>query len=225
MTDSENAAEHSEPKQKIHEEMRARLVDYATAEALGKNAEEEYPDVADYLDATPELRDELEELRSLVAAVYAGEIEAAPAYPEPDLSFLETDQVATEAADSRWHWTEHGQMMIEFTEALLDLLRPPALAGAMRGQLLYTYEVEEMAERGIDVRVEVFSEGAEQETVTVSVTVDVRDAEPLAQGGSEVSLHAEDQTWSGETDDAGYVEFAHVPLSAVPDLRIEVTPA
>lgn len=222
MTGSDNAGQQA-PEQR-REQMRERLADYAAAEAVGREPAKVYPDVADYLDDHPELRDELDELRALILPAYANDVEPAPSYPDPDLSFLEAKKEASNLERS-WHWNDGGQLIIQLTEALLDLLRPPSFAGATRGQLLYTYDVTAAAERNIDVRIEIFGEDATEEKVTICVTVDVHDADPLAQAGSQVTLRAGETTWTGETDDAGYVEFEGIPLSAVSNLHIEVTPA
>lgn len=223
MTDSDTAGEQGTPEQ-LREQIRERLADYAAAEALGKEPSDVYPDVADYLDDHPELRDELNELRALILPTYTNEQAPAPAYPTPDLSFLDSKQDATDT-DHLWHWNNEGQVLIQLKEALLDLLRPPSFAGATRGQLLYTYDVAAAGERDVDMRIEVFNEEATEETVTVCVTVDVHDADPLAQAGSHVTLRSGEETWAGETDDAGYVEFEGIPLTAIPNLHIVVTPA
>lgn len=222
MTDRDNAGEQDTHKQ-LHEQMRKRLADYATAEALGQEPSEVYPDVADYLDEHSELRDELDELRALILPAYTNDVEPAPTYPEPDLSFLEAN-TETSDVDQVWHWKEEGQLLIHLTEALLDVLRPPSFAGATRGQLLYSYDVALTGERDIDVQIEIFSEDATEEAVTVCVTVDVQYAEPLSQAGSRVALRTDETTWTGETDEAGYVEFSGIPRAAIANLHIEVTP-
>ena len=54
--------------------------------------------------------------------------------------------------------------------------------------------------------------------------VEVPSRDPLDQAGSQVSLHAGDASWHGETDEVGSVDFAPVPLETLPQLRLEISP-
>jgi hypothetical protein len=207
-----NAHGSGQPGSTCHT-VRDRLPAYVTAEALGQQAAA--PDVAIHLAGCASCRAELDELRELLIDAYTGAVEPAPRYPQPDLAFLPT---RTAAASQPWHFDEWGRLIISFSQTLLDSLRPPALVGAARGQMLYSYTLKPQA--ALDVSIEVFAANAGHGFVHVNV--EALDREPFDQAPSEVTLHAADTTWHGTTDQTGCVAFEAVPLTALPNLRIEI---
>ncbi|MDQ4077424.1 MAG: hypothetical protein M3220_14405 [Chloroflexota bacterium] len=204
-----------------HEAMRELLPDYATVEACGNDPAAQYPEMAAHLETCEACRDELEELLELLIPAYTGQVDPAPSYPTPNLSFLKKDKSAPTPAKP-WLVDEMGRLWIRFSQTLLDTLRPPSLAGAMRGQLLYTYELEPGSVPDLDVGIEIFAEENSDNTATINVIVDDQRRDPLDQSGITVTLHAAGTTWQEETDEAGCAMFEGVPRSVLAKLEVEV---
>lgn len=209
-----------------HETFRERLPEYATTLVLGGPGERSAPDIAAHVAGCATCRDELEELLALTHAAYAGEIAPATTYPVPDLSFLprSTPMFVPEVSPPRREWwiDEARRLVVQFSQALLDLLRPPTLAGATRGRLLYHYTQAPGTVADLDLTIEVFLEGSDPALARVSVCVEASGRDPLDQAGAVVTLHAVGLSRSGVTDETGGVDFATVPLAALPDLRVTV---
>lgn len=115
-------------------------------------------------------------------------------------------------------------MVIEFSQTLLDALRQPSLAGAVRGSLLLRYMREPVSESEPGVTIEVTAEDESAGAGRVCVCVELADRNPFDQGGSQVRLEVGSTTWRGETDETGSVDFSPVPLDLLPGLRVEITP-
>lgn len=116
------------------------------------------------------------------------------------------------------------RLVIHFSQALLAEVRQQPLAGAPRGQLIYRYTQEPGSLHDLDVSVEVYAEDAAHRHGRVRVGVDDASRDPLDQRGSLVTLYLGQATWQAETDEAGCVDFAPVPLEQLPSLRVEITP-
>ena len=203
--------------------VRELLPEYATAEALGQAPEDLYPGVAAHLSRCLMCRAELNELRELILAAYTGRIEPAAAYPEADLSFLPRREPAAQAPEQAWRIDDLGRLVVSFSQALLSALRQPALAGAARGALLYTYALGPAALPDREVRIEVFVEDAGRDLGFVRVGVEHLSRDPLDQPPNQVVLRAGDVAWHGETDESGYAAFESVPLALLPQLEVEIT--
>jgi hypothetical protein len=206
----------------MHETLRALLPLHATTVALGGAQPAAWPDLEQYLAACPACRAELEELSELTSAAYSDQITPAPAYPDPDLTFLPAAQAR--AHKRPWLLDEMGRLVVELSEALLKTLASPALAGAMRGQFLYRYVQDPGSVEDLEVTIEVFAEDTNQERGRVRVAVDIPSRDPLDQSGSRVVVRADEQAWQGETDESGCVDFTPIPLAALPRLRVEIAP-
>ena len=216
--DRRGSAEHA------HQAIRDMLPDYATAAALGNPPETTYPDVAVHLRHCDACRSMLDELLELTVAAYAGEVAAAPTYPQIDLSFLRPATPPPRARAGPWRIDEAGRLVVEFSEALLAALKQPSFVGATRGQLLYRYAQEPGSVEDLDLTIEVFADAAARGMARVCVGVDLPSRDPLDQAGSEVVLRAGDASWREATDESGCADFAGVPLAAIPMLRVEVAP-
>jgi hypothetical protein len=225
MANTDVNADRSALSEQEHEQVREFLPLYATVAALERDPQLVYPTIAAHLQCCLACRDELAELQELTLAAYTGQVAPAPAYPRADLSFLPAPAVPPPKARGQpWRLDELGRLVIQFSAALLETLRPPTLAGASRGQLLYSYTQEHGSIKNLDARIEVFAMHGAPGRGLVRVVVDVPGRNPFDQGGSLVVLRADDQEWRGETDESGQVDFAAVPLAAVPLLRIEIAP-
>ena len=222
--------EPGEARERAHQAILDRLPEYATAAALGTPPEDRYPDVAAHLAGCAACRAELEELLALTVPAYAGEVEAAPTYPRPDLSFLGAPAGrpgavrAPHQPEQSWLLDAAGRLVIAFSQGLLDRLRQPALAGAARGRLLYRYAREAGAADDLEVTIEVFAEDPARDLGRVRVCVEAAGRDPLDQAGNRVELRAGSLACHGETDETGEVAFPALPLAALPGLRVEIAP-
>jgi hypothetical protein len=114
--------------------------------------------------------------------------------------------------------------VVRFSAAMLEGLRPRALVGAMRGQLVLRYVQDPATTADLGVTIEVYAEDLARTVGRVRVGVDVPGRDPLDMAGSRVVLRTDRDEWQAETDETGGVDFAPVPLAALPSLRVEITP-
>jgi hypothetical protein len=201
-----------------------RLPEYAAALALGLAPAEQYADIAAHLRECAACQADLDDLLEVIEPAYAEGLEPAGIYPPPRLWFLEDTVEQTIMPGRPWR-LDAGRLLIAFSDKLLATLRQPALAGAARGRLLYRYIQEPGSVADLDVAIEVYAEDAAQHQGRVRVSVDVPSRGPLDQVGSRVVLHAGEVQLQGETDESGAIDFAPVPLAALPQLRVEIIPS
>ncbi|MBV9788720.1 MAG: hypothetical protein JOZ51_11130 [Chloroflexi bacterium] len=213
MTKRDIQSHRSEQPDPLCDSVQTLLPGYVTAEALGQHTSRSYRDVAAHLHTCAHCREALDELRALTIDAYNGVVAPAPSYPQPNLAFLS----AQPAAAQPWRIDEWGRLIVVFSQALLDSLRPPALAGAARGQLLYSYTLQPP---GLDVQIDVFATGAQ--IGFVRINVESLDRDPLDQTPSQVVARAAGATWHGTTDESGCIAFDAVPLADLPHLTIEI---
>lgn len=216
-------AESDEAKRAGKHPTRDELPDYATAAALGQDPQVAYPEVTAHLASCASCREELEELQMLLTPAYTNQVQPTPTYPQVNLAFL-GPRVSAALPSKAWSVDEAGRLLLRFSQSLLDLLRPPTLVGATRGQLLYCYVQEPGAWNDAEVQVEIHAEGLDSETATVRVMVDMPGRTPFEQGGSQVALRVGQASWHGETDQVGSVEFAAIPQALLPQLEVEISP-
>lgn len=208
-----------------HDALREFLPSYATEEVCGNDPQAAYPQVAAHLLSCVACDEELEELLELMVPAYLGHIPAAPSYAQADLSFLKPQQRLATTASKPGIIEEVQRLLIIFSDSLLDMLKQPSLAGAMRGQLLYSYAVESEQRPQMNCQIDIFTEDAAGKQAKVEVMVEVPTRDPFEQAGCQVMMYTNDRRWQAETDEAGTVEFDDVPLALLPHLRIEVTPS
>ena len=202
-----------------HEAIRERLPEYATIAALGREPATAFPDVAAHLALCADCREHLDELLALTVSAYAGEVVPAPRSTEPDLGFLHPVECVHEQS---WWIDEAQRVVIDFSQALLDSLRPSLLVGATRGQLLYRYEQAPGSLPDLELAIEVFEDDGDQQSGWVRVSVEVPSCDPLDQPPTAVGLHARDLIRTGTTDETGTVDFTAIPLVVLPTLRVTV---
>jgi hypothetical protein len=215
-----SSGQHSSTCSQIHDLLPA----YVTAEALGQQPQAVDPDVAAHIALCPHCHAELAELRELTFAAYTGRIEPASSYPQPDLSYLPTPGALPSANQQPWRLDELGRLIISFSQALLDSLRPPSLIGAARGQLLYSYAFEPRVLPNLQVSIDILAEDSTRGLGFVRVNVEALNHDPFEQTPRSIVLRTDEQTWQDYTDATGCVAFNAVPLAALPRLSIEITP-
>lgn len=220
MTKRDIKSHLSEQSDPLCANVQALFPAYVTAEALGQRPSRSYRDVAAHLNQCASCREALDTLRELTIDAYSGLVEPARSYPQPELSFLPA-QAPAPAAAQPWRIDEWGRLIVSFSQALLDSLRPPALAGASRGQLLYSYTLQPPTLPGFDVNIDVFATSAQLGFVRINV--ESLDRDPFDQAPSQVVARAADATWQGVTDATGCIAFEAVPLADLPHLTIEIT--
>ena len=224
MKDHDQILDPARSREDAHQAIRELLPIYAMEAALGGVPEIRYADVAAHLARCATCRADLDELQELTNLAYTGQIEAARYYPPVDLSFMHLPAAPLNSPQQSWLIDALGHLIVVFSDALLKALRQPTLAGATRGQLLYRYVQEPGSVQDLDVTIEAFVEDAASRLGRIRVGVDVPSRGPFDQAGSQVVLHAGETTWQDETDEVGCVDFAPIPLEALPQLRVEVIP-
>jgi len=219
MGEREDSSAHSSHS----EEIRAALPGYAAAIALGQAPQTRYPHVAACLKSCSTCRAELEALLDLVMPAYAGQVVPIASHPQFDLSFLRSQ--ATRAVEARQSWFIDSlrRLVVEFSEALLESLRQPALVQAARGQIHYHYIPQPAPPDNLGLTIDVFADDDAPDQGNVQVLIDMPGRDPLDQAGIRVTLRVGDLVWEGETGPSGSVTFTAVPLALLPQLRVEVT--
>jgi hypothetical protein len=204
------------------EEIRAALPEYAAAIALGQAAPTRYPHVAACLKNCSACRAELETLLDLAMPVYTGQVVPVASHRQFNLSFLPSQ--ATRAVEARQSWFIDSlrRLVVEFSEALLDSMRQPALVQAARGQLHYHYTPQPAPPDNLGLTIDVFADDDAPDQGNVQVLLDVPGRDPLDQAGIRVTLRVGDLVWEGATSPSGSVTFTAVPLALLPQLRVEV---
>lgn len=118
----------------------------------------------------------------------------------------------------------HGGAVVQFSDELIERLRPHPLLGAPRGPLVLRYVQDPRTTADVRVTIEVYAEDAARTLGRVRVGVDIPGRDPLDLAGCGVVLRIAAREWRAETDEAGVAIFAAVPLSALAELRVEIEP-
>jgi len=216
----------------------------ASAQAAAWNALEAH------LDSCAACREELAELLELLDETYAGTL-------PPDLAAV--PERSSLPAWSGLHQPVHGiatvqvaatafrRTLIEFSEALRDAMRQPALGGSYRSQALspaepepehkpdagldsadipaeFRYELSQTCSEDLAVAIDFALKDAAQRLYEVKLTVSAPDRDPYSQAGHRVTLHYEAQTAEAITDASGCVAFPGIPYAMLPQLQITITP-
>jgi hypothetical protein len=208
----------------VHDTMHDLLPAYATALALGQTARTQYANVAAHLEYCAECRETLTDLLDLTCAAYSDTVSPALNYPKPNLSFLQS-RAPDSHTPQRW-WTRDalGQVVITFSDAFLASLQQPLLAGAARGQPVYTYRQRSGDIPDLHLSVDVYTQEPQRDRCCIQIGVELLTREPLDQAATVVRLRADDVIWEGETDEVGCITFQDVPLVVLPRLTIEIAP-
>jgi hypothetical protein len=214
----------------VHLHILAILPDYVTAVLLGQPLTAALREVEAHLEGCASCRTESEALRSALEALYGHEAVSFPEPPVPDLSFLRIPPAPLGALASAASGIQSAvarirdAIAIQFSEALLTFMRPPALARAIGLRLRYAYTVPQTSDDDPHITVEVLAPNERDEEGMVRICVELPDADPFDQAGSTVFLETAEQNFRGETDHTGLVHFTNVPLDDVACWRIVVQP-
>jgi hypothetical protein len=160
------------------------------------------------------------ELHELMEAAYSGQVQPATTYPTPQLSFLST---ATANEQERlWQIDDQGCVAIKFGRAVLDGLSQPLAAVPMHGQALYSYVQLPGSLPDLEVAITVFADDVQHGLSVVLIDIEVPSQQPPAQAEIVVVLRGDEDIWYGETAELGRVVFTAVPLTLLPQLRVEI---
>ncbi len=166
----------------------------------------------------PGCRTDLRLLIDLLAPAYAGEIPQAARRPRWHVA-----PPPAAASVTSW-WQDHvGRLVVQFSEAWRQSSNRP-LASATRGEERFRYELAEAAASSLRLTIEIVPNEAEPTRLQIELQVDDSNRPPLNQGGTRVTLQAEERSWAGETDATGCVTFEDIPATALPGLRLEIAP-
>lgn len=213
-----------------HLRVLAVLPEYVTAALLGQPLTAALREVEAHLAGCESCRIEAEALFSALEPLYGYEGLALPESPAPDLSFLGAPPAPLGALVAAASGVQSAvarfldAIVIQFSEPLLALMRPPALARAVGLRLRYAYTVPQNSDDDPHITVEVLAPDEQDEQGLVRICVELADADPFDQAGSTVFLETAEQRFRGETDHTGLVHFTDVPLDDVACWRIVVQP-
>ncbi|MFQ3661600.1 MAG: hypothetical protein SNJ69_04305 [Chloroflexaceae bacterium] len=214
----------------LHLHVLAILPEYVTAVLLGLPLTATLRDVGAHLERCATCRAEAEALHSALETLYGHEPATFPEPPLPDLGFLRAHpaplDALTRAASSVQGAVARirDAVVIQLSETLLALMRPPALARAVGLRLRYAYTVPQTSDDDPHITIEVLAPDEQDEQGMVRICVELADADPFDQAGSTVFLETAEQRFCGETDHTGLVHFTNVPLDDVACWRIVVQP-
>lgn len=215
-----------------HAYMREALFEYAMVQLGGDASGPQWLEIEKHLASCAECRSELEELSQMLRDSYSGALEPSPTAAQPDLSFLPPVPPAlpppaetfTERVKSELYTAIDAaeQIVIQFTQMLLDTLRRPALAGGYRGAHYASYEHPHLDD-DVQVSIDISTIDEERKLCRVLVCV-VNPAQPFDQEGCQVSLRFGTFTREAVTDHQGYAAFDDISLDFIPQLRFTITP-
>ncbi|MCX7791962.1 MAG: hypothetical protein N2378_15075 [Chloroflexaceae bacterium] len=214
----------------FHLQVLAILPEYVTAVLLGQPLTAKLREVGAHLQGCDSCSAEAEALLSALETLYGHETLSFPEPPAPDLDFLQAPPAPLGALADVASGVQSvvarlvDTIVIQFSEPLLALMRPPTLARAVGLRLRYTYTVPQTSDNDPHITVEVLAADEQDEQGLVRICVELADADPFDQAGSTVFLETAEQRFRGETDHAGLVHFTDVPLDDVACWRIVVQP-
>lgn len=214
----------------LHLQVLAILPEYVTAVLLGQPLTAKLREVEAHLERCDSCGAEAEALLSTLETLYGHETLSCPEPPAPNLDFLQVPPAPPGALPNVASGVQSvvarllDTIVIQFSEPLLALMRPPILARAAGLRLRYTYTVPQTSDDDPHVTVEVLAADEQDEQGMVRICVELANADPFDQAGSTVFLETAEQRFRGETDHAGLVHFTDVPLDDVACWRIVVQP-
>jgi hypothetical protein len=196
------------------------LPEYATLLALGAAPPPHFDQLKAHLDVCADCQADLDDLLELTVAAYTEHLE--PSIEPPGLDRAALRSILNNSV-SRWCYDRH-TLVVVLSASILQAVHDQSLAGALRGQLLYRYVQDQQSVANLEVAIDVYAEDAHPGQSRVRVSVEVPSRDPMDQAGCRVALHADEAHWAGQTDELGLVDFAPVPLNALPHMRVEITP-
>ncbi|MCB0077615.1 MAG: hypothetical protein KDD73_09320 [Anaerolineales bacterium] len=220
MEDATPIIDDGEAKDVDHTTNRELLASYLSASARGLNADQLYPDVVAHLARCDRCRTERESLMALLLPVYDDELPPASGSARADLAFLRSP-APQPARDDFWWINSAGQLLIQFSQRLLDATRlPTQFAGALRGHLSHRFELPAGAEREIAFSMAIYA--TSEELSQLHITIDDPRCDPLDLAGYSVTLSIGERRWSAVSDGSGHLAFADLPTAQLAAMRIEV---
>lgn len=198
------------------------LPEYATIIALGESPPARFGQLVAHLDQCVECQADLDDLVELTIAAYTERIEPPIEPSDRDLTFLQPI-IRRASATHAWYSDRH-MLVVFLSTPISQAAHEPSLTGMPRGQLLLHYIQEPRSVDDLEVSIDVYAEEGQSGQGRVRVSVEMPSRDPMDQAGSRVVLRANQAHWDGQTDDLGLVDFAPVPLNALPHMRVEITP-
>ncbi len=204
---------------------------FVAMEIQGKAAATPWREVAEHLKTCAGCATRYTELMALHDDAEQGVVPLH--YPEPDLSFLETEPEPETTLPPFWYVDRLGQLIVEFSNTVLRRLQMPlqpvavGLKTAATSQVLFEVTLSESRE-DLDVTITAEKPAGETSdicTVIVEVKIPGRGGWPNL-GGTQVTLNRGQETLATrQTDAFGKAVFPHIALNALPELSIQITPA
>lgn len=201
--------------------VRDLLPGYITQEFLGQDPLRADPAVAQHCAGCDDCRAVLQELRELLA-------DDGPRRQPPPFNLFFLRPARPHAALPAWQINPPGRLVFDAAQAIRQRSGQPTFAGAARGQSLYSFDLKLDPPHGFNVLIKILQSTPqaeqEQRLVDVEVCVEVMDADPLDQSGSQVVIATDTLHRRSATNRSGLARFSGLGLHDLSELRIEVQP-
>ena len=206
-----------------------QLDDYIAAQLAGEDYVALYPQTAVLLDACPDCAAAYARLYEMETAVRSQTLPQPTHIPQPDLSFL--PQAASLLAQLRQAFQQRlDGSSLQLTQGLVALLTPPPVltrtrapadSGRYHARLLRLGGQAETAVLNLPFTLEAYRDGENETLCLVQVTLLPGDElDELFE--KTVVLGWENGGETAVTDWGGLAEFVDIPVTALPQLHIQV---
>jgi hypothetical protein len=239
---------HGSQADNEHERLRSLLPEYAMIILQQAPIESDWQVLGSHLAGCRDCRDELDDLLQLLEDTYAGALPTDVDLPEIDLSCL-PPWSSPDAAGEQLAVVERTadvvrQVLISFTEMLVEAMRRPHFAGEFRSggtpgdhSLLpapptksvgasslpneFRYQVHGTPPDNLDIAIDLTLMDSQQALYRVRVMV-VDPQDPFAQDNHRVTLSYEAQRLDALTDTHGCVTFTDIPYAALAQMQLTI---
>lgn len=199
------------------------------AELEGKDAAHLFPAAYEHLQACAACREECEDLRAVLTGEQRGELTEPPIKPVFDLSYL---RPAAGSDERLWARDPRGSLWLDLAMAFFGGRRQQlALATRSAGksppagpqEVLYQWSIGTEETGDLDVDVIALRDENEPALCTLVVRAEAAERWPdLA--GTEVIARWREETARAVTDQDGRVTFRRVPVDALMEAVLQITP-
>lgn len=212
------------PGNTAHDELRQQIPAYVSDLVLGR-ALVAHAALSAHLPGCAACRAEVDELAQLLRDAAATDLPAATTYAELSLDFL---RPARPPPAGPWLVDTLGRLVISFSPALLEQIRPRGLRTAARSSAARTrlYQYEQVRFETVErrqahaVKVDVFELGQSPSSLELVVHVPRPDRRPSDLAGSRVTLRGPVDERQQLTDRYGDTTFHGLSLADLPHIEL-----
>lgn len=239
---------HGSQADNEHESLRGLLPEYAMIILQRASVESEWHALESHVAGCSDCRDELDDLLQLLEDTYAGALTTDVDLPEIDLSYLppwsSPDGAGEQLAVVRRTADVVRQVLITFTEMLVEAMHRPHFAGQFRSgsapddhRLVpatprdsvgasslpneFRYQVHGTPPDNLDIAIDLTLTDLQRALYRVRIMV-VDPQDPFAQDHHRVTLSYEAQSLDALTDTHGCVTFTDIPYAALAQMQLTI---